>query len=972
MNGDLMENIIRNLELSLHKGFINHKVSKSGSYQPKLLFNNTIKNENVLTSLLEELEHSESFLFSVAFITESGLATLKSIFHDLHRKGVKGRILTSTFLNFNQPKVFKELLKIKNIEVRLSKLEGFHSKGYIFSHKSHYSLIVGSSNLTAHALKVNYEWNVKLNSHENGEIIHHFKNQFEDVWNDAIPLSEEWISHYETTYTPVVNRKIIDQVVDFPTQYRTNPIEDALKIVPNKMQEAALHEIEFVRNSGKEKGLVISATGTGKTYLSAFDVRRFAPKRMLFVVHSEQILNKAKSDFQRILGGMDEEFGILSGTNKQANAKYLFATIQTISKDECLHQFDRNEFDYILIDEVHKAGAKSYLKVIEYFKPDFLMGMTATPERTDDFNIYELFDYNIAYEIRLQEALEEDMLCPFHYFGVTDLEYAGEIIDDATVLSKLVTEERVNHIIDKINYYGFSGDKVKGLIFCSRKEEAVKLSHALNEKDFRTVALTGDHSPKERELRVNELENGELDYIITVDIFNEGIDIPCINQVVMLRQTQSSIIFIQQLGRGLRKHDSKDFVTIIDFIGNYKNNYLIPIALSGDKSQNKDSIRRHTKDTSYIKGVSTVNFEEIAKKQIFNAINSSNLTALKILKEAYIELKNRIGRVPYLYDFVTNHSIDPVVIAEAHTNYYQFLLKMKEDLPNITTYENNVLTMFSLEILNGKRKHEIILLDLLLAKEKVSYDEYQELLINANCSVDEAIIGSVKRIFDLSFFTQNIKKKYGGKSIIALDEEQNFTFNESIRMSLYSNKYFKNLVIDIIGSAKEKNKLYKSNLPLTVYEKYSRKDSCKLLNWNNDESSTMYGYKTKHKTCPIFITYHKNDEVEASVNYGDELLNQEVLKWYTRSNRSLKSEEVQTIIEAEKNNIDIHIFVKKDDDEGSDFYYLGKAIPDKATVQQAEMKDKSGKQLPVVHMNMLMEQPIESKLYHYIKNGTNE
>ena len=219
---------------------------------------------------------------------------------------------------------------------------------------------------------------------------------------------------------------------------------------------------------------------------------------MLFIVHREQILQKAKSDFKRVLGGIEEEFGILSGQiSKQMLNIYLLRS-KPFQKKKLYHQFDREAFDYILIDEVHKAGANSYHKVIDYFKPQFLMGMTATPERTDDFNIYELFDYNIAYEIRLQEALEEDMLCPFHYFGVTDLEYNGEIIDDATILSKLVTEERVNHIIEKINYYGFSGDKVKGLMFCSRKEEAQKLSVALNEKGFRTVALTGDDSQEEK------------------------------------------------------------------------------------------------------------------------------------------------------------------------------------------------------------------------------------------------------------------------------------------------------------------------------------------------------------------------------------------------------------------------------------------------------------------------------------------
>ncbi len=970
MNGDSMSNFIDNLKVSLHKGFIDQRTSKTGNYRPKLLVNNPRNGENVLNTLLDELDSCESFIFSVAFITESGLATLKSHFLDLKRKGVKGRILTSTFLNFNQPKVFKELMKIENVEVRTTNLEGFHSKGYIFNQRNHYSLIVGSSNLTAHALKVNYEWNVKLTSHENGEIVYHFKNQFEEVWNEAHPLNEEWIESYEKRYTPLVHRKALDQVVELPSQYNINSIEEALKIKPNKMQEAALQGIQAIRDAGAKKGLVISATGTGKTYLSAFDVRRFRPKRMLFIVHREQILQKAKEDYKKVLGGIESDFGILSGTSKQTNAKYLFATIQSISKEETLAQFDSKEFDYILIDEVHKAGAQSYQKVIDYFNPDFLMGMTATPERTDDYNIFELFDYNIAYEIRLQEALEEDMLCPFHYFGVTDLEYNGELIDETAVLSKLVTEERVNHILEKIHYYGFSGEKVKGLMFCSRKEEAKKLANAFNEKGLRTVALVGDHSQEERDRRVKQLEEGLLDYIITVDIFNEGIDIPSVNQVVMLRQTQSSIIFIQQLGRGLRKHPTKEFVTIIDFIGNYKNNYLIPIALSGDKSHNKDKLRRCIKDTSYIKGVSTINFEEIAKKQIFKAINNSNLTALKVLKEAFVELKNRIGRIPYLYDFVVNHSIDPEVIITKHTNYYQFLLKLKEEVPLLSKYENSVLTMLSMEILNGKRKHEIILMDLLLQQETVKFDDYIKHLIDSNCLVDDKTLSSVLRVFSLEFFTQSYKEKYGNQPII-LNVDGTFKFNDVVCRSLNDNPFFKFLVKDVIKSAREKSMHYKTEVPLTLYQKYSRKDVCKLLNWSNDESSTLYGYKTKHGTCPIFVTYHKKEDVESSINYADEFLSPEVLKWATRSNRTLESQEVKTIIESEEKGIELHIFVKKDDDEGTDFYYLGKATPDKNYIEQVTMEDGKGKKLPVVHMNLVMENPIENKLYNYIINGTN-
>ncbi|WP_117161049.1 DUF3427 domain-containing protein [Paraliobacillus sp. X-1268] len=967
-----MEDFIKNLENSLHKGFINQNHSTSGSYMPKLLINDPKSNINVLDSLLEELENSSSFIFSVAFITESGLATLKSHLLDIKNKGVQGRILTSTFLKFNNPKVFKELLKIKNVEVRLTDIAGFHSKGYIFKNQNHYSLIVGSSNLTAQALKVNYEWNIKLTSHDNGDIVHHFKNQFEEVWSNAQALTEQWIESYEEVYVNEIVTREDDKLIELPTSYSTNTIKDALQIVPNKMQQAALKQIQSLRVKGENKGLIISATGTGKTYLSAFDVRSFRPKRMLFIVHREQILNKAKSDFQRILGGIDKDFGIISGSTKQTEAKYIFATIQTISKKEYMEQFKKDTFDYILIDEVHKAGAQSYLNVIKYFKPKFLMGMTATPERTDDFNIYELFDYNIAYEIRLQEALEEDMLCSFHYFGVTDLDYNGEIIDDATILSKLVTSERVNHMLEKINYYGFSGDKVKGLIFCSRKDEARTLSIALNNRGLRTVSLVGDHSQEERALRVNQLESGKLDYILTVDIFNEGIDIPSVNQVVMIRQTKSSIIFIQQLGRGLRKHDSKDFVTIIDFIGNYNNNYLIPVALSGDKSQNKDNIRRKTTNTSYIKGVSTINFEEIAKKRIFNAINNSNLTTLKLFKDAFSELRNKIGRVPYLYDFILNQSIDPIVITEKYFNYHQFLLKVLKEAPSLTEYENNVLSMLSLEVLDGKRSHEIILLDLLLRKGKVEYKEYINHLKDMGCAVDNSTIASVNSIFNLSFFTKNCTKKYGDIPIIYLNTENNYLFNEQIMKNLQNNKYFNKLVVDIVNSAKEKNKSYQRNKQLTLYEKYSRKDACKLLNWEKDESSTMYGYKPKHNTCPIFITYHKNDNIDSSVNYGDEFLNHEVLKWFSRSNRTLKSEEVQKIIHASSMDNTIHLFVKKDDDEGTDFYYLGTARPDKQSVSQTTMADKNGKELPVVCMNMIMEQPLHNQLYNYIKKGLND
>lgn len=964
----VLESLVKSFKSSLHKGFIDQNLIERAVYKPELLINNEAKNTNILNSLIHELRSSKSFIFSVAFITEDGLATLKTHLLELKEKGIQGRILTSDYLYFNTPEMFTELLKLENVSLRVTNVKGFHAKGYIFEQEDYYSLIIGSSNLTTSALKTNYEWNVKLNSLNEGEFVNHFKQQFDDVWSESTELTEQWIESYKLDYEKysIKNQFTNRETINLDEIYETeNSIQVAQEIKPNKMQEAALMQIAGLREQKLDKGLVISATGTGKTYLSAFDVRAYQPKRMLFVVHREQILLKAMEDFRRVLGGKDKDFGILSGTRKDFEAKYLFATIQTISRENYLSLFKEDDFDYILIDEVHRAGASSYERILEYFEPEFLLGMTATPERTDDYNIYKLFDYNIAYEIRLQEALEEDMLCPFHYFGVTDLEYIEEKTTDAELFSKLITEERVNHILDKITYYGHSGKQVQGLIFCSRKKEVQELSKVLNSKGYRTRALTGDNNQQEREETIEMLENGALEYILTVDIFNEGIDIPSLNQIVMLRQTESSIIFIQQLGRGLRKHKSKDFVTIIDFIANYNNNYLIPVALSGDGSQNKDNLRRHVQDTSYIKGISNINFEEIAQKRIFDSINRAKLNAMKIYDEAYKNLKNKIGRVPYLHDFHAYNSLDPISILSKFENHYRFLQRNEKEVFNLNIYEDKVLTMISLELVNGKRLHELILLELLLKKGSVDKTIYLNELDKREVFYNQDILDSVKRIFTLEFYTKGDVKKYGQKPIIHFENEQAY-FNDEIQTSIKKDQSFKQLIEDAVQTGFLKSHEYEHDKQLTLYEKYTKKDVCRLLNWEKDEKGTMYGYRTKHQTTPIFITYHKHEEVDSSVDYGDEFLNPNTLLWYTRNQRTLSSNEIKEVLYANKFGNTIHIFVKKDDDEGTDFYYLGAANPEIDTAEETSIIDSKNKERPVVRMNLILEQEIQPTTYEYL------
>ena len=281
----------------------------------------------------------------------------------------------------------------------------------------------------------------------------------------------------------------------------------------------------------------------------------------------------------------------------------------------------------------------------------------------------------IAYEIRLQKAMEEDLLCPFHYYGLSDLTVDGEVIDDKSDFRKLVCDERIKHIERSINLYRNFAYPVKGLIFCSLVDEAKELSEKLNKDGYYTKYLTGENSDSERERVIQELESDEnpLQYIISIDIFNEGVDIPSVNQVVMLRPTQSAIIFVQQLGRGLRKFKGKSYVSVIDFIGNYENNFFIPIALYGDNSYNKDNLRKvMSSGSSGLPGTSTVQITEIARQKIYQAINETNFTQLKLLKEEYNKLKMRLARIPTMMDFVNNGFIDPHLFIDYAGSYYEF------------------------------------------------------------------------------------------------------------------------------------------------------------------------------------------------------------------------------------------------------------------------------------------------------------
>lgn len=922
-----------------------------------------------MATIEAELAQCSSFDFSVAFITRSGITPLLPVFQKLEKAGVPGRILTTDYLAFSEPQALEKLARFNNIEIRMNITEGsrnaqgFHTKGYIFHYENDiHRALIGSANLTGSALAVNNEWNLRLTSTSHGELFQEMQAEFERLWRNSSSLAS-YIETYRQIYAD--KKRVL-------SQQKVVPLEQAI-LEPNSMQVSFISNLCDTINAGGTRALLISATGTGKTYASAFAVRALQPQRVLFLAHREQILKQALRSYQRVLGL--GTYGLLSGNSNEKNVDYLFATMQTMAKDDVLNDFSPAQFDIIIIDEVHRAGSTSYQKIMNHFKPALFLGMTASPDRPDGFDIYKLFDNNIAQEIRLNQALDENLLCPFHYFGITDIFVNGEMLDDTTDFSYLVSDERINHILEQTSFYGYSGSRVKGLMFCRTNKEAQELSTKLNGRGLRTVALSGSDSQDEREHAIDRLVADEedplcserLDYILTVDIFNEGVDIPEVNQVVMLRPTESPIVFVQQLGRGLRKAPGKDYVVVLDFIGNYENNYMIPLALSGNRSYNKDDMRKFIMEGSKtIPGSSTVHFDEISQQRVFDAIDSTSVS-LKLLKENYRNLKYKLGRIPYMIDFQEYGEIDPLLFAERDGSYYHFLEKYeKEYRGTLSEDELAVLKFLSRYMANGMRPHELVALQMLLDGEVISFDSLgSELYEYYAITLDKASYDSTISMLDKSFVNaEGDRKAFANFSLIHMKD--GLLIAENDFYSMLERPPFRSAVQDIIrfGLRRYEDKYRtEDGGAFKLYEKYTRKDACRLLNWPQDDSSTVYGYRIKYNTCPIFVTYNKQDDIASSTQYEDEFVDKDTFSWMTRSRLKLDSPEVEKIINAQHDGLKMHLFVKKSDDEGRDFYYMGPVTP-RTWAQQTILDDK-GKSLPIVNFTLHLENTVQDDIYDY-------
>lgn len=993
-------NVINELQNGLSAAYINGSAAVNLAYKPTFVSNNPEEGKKVISSVEDELLRCDQFQISVAFITMGGVTPLLQTLKELEKKGVKGQILTTNYLNFSEPRALEKLNGLKNITLKMYDVDaagnGFHTKGYIFKKEEIYRIIIGSSNMTSAALTVNKEWNTKLISTENGEVAEEIVEEFHNLWNSEYALSyDDFYEFYRERYNIVKHQREIAKSEEIPSL-------EKYRLKPNSMQERFIANLRKILEQGEERALLISATGTGKTYASAFAMRELGFKRVLFLVHRGQLARQTKKSYEKVFD-KSISMGLVGAGYHEYDADYVFATVQTLNRDEHLLQYEKNTFDCIVLDEAHHVSADTYQKIMKHFTPKLWLGMTATPDKRDDNiegrNVYEIFNFQIAYEIRLQQAMEENLLCPFHYFGITDLSIIGDNKEKSRDFSMLTSDERVKHIIKQTDYYGYSGDKVKGLIFCSSIKETEELSAKFNRtinpstgKLFRTIALNGSASEQERQhaferLAVDEIEatvdNQPLDYIFSVEILNEGVDIVEVNQVIMLRPTQSPIVFIQQLGRGLRKANGKEYVVILDFIGNYNTNFMIPIALSGDRTYNKDNIRRYVMEGGrVIPGASTVHFDEISRKRIFASIDNANFSDIKLIKENYTNLKNKLGRIPKLCDFDNYGEMDVIRIFDNKSlgSYYKFLVKYENEYQvRLSEKEEKVIEFVSKKLANGKRIQELQLLKRMLAYAKeaprkglfvglaedmkkygknVSQDQKENLV---NVMTNEFPAGTGKKAYSQCIFIEK--------------EGADYKPTESF-MNMALHKEFYDILDELvdfgISRYKREYRVSYGETDLVLYQKYTYEDVCRLLNWEQNEVPLNIGgykYDKKTKTFPVFINYDKSDDISDTTKYEDHFVQgvRDRLIAISKSGRSLQSEDVQNFLKAKERGIQVELFVRKNKDDkiSKEFYYLGHMTASGNTKEFTMANTKKS----AVEIEWILDVPVREDIYEYIVNA---
>ena len=947
----------------------------------ELIINEKAKFRNFFVYLKQELLNCKKFYFIVSFIRYSGIQLLISTLDELEKQGIQGEIITSVYLNITDSKALQKLLSYKNIKVKIynNSSESFHTKAYLFEKEKYHSVVIGSSNISQSALYSAEEWNVKLTDSSFFNIYGKSLNQFEKLWhsNEAIELTQDFIDEYEKYKKSINAQNTFD--------YRKTKIEQENEFVPNSMQKRVLGKLKETRENGNKKGLVISATGTGKTYLAAMDIKQFfeinsntenklfeindkksktSNIKFLFIAHREELLENAINVFSKILKIDKNEFGRIYGGLKEIDKNIIFASIQSLRN--CYNEFKPSFFDYVIVDEFHHSMSDSYLKTLSYFNPKFLLGLTATPKRMDGKDILSLCDYNVVDEIGIKEALEEDLIVPFHYFGVNDytinydnIPYKNGKYNEKILLENLLLNTRTDYIVEKINKFGFDGDELSAVAFCQNIEHAFFMKEEFSKKGYKSAVITANTSSNERSEILEKFKNKKIEILCVVDILNEGIDIPTINLLLFLRPTMSSTIFIQQIGRGLRKAKNKDFVTIIDFIGNHKKDYLL-INYFSSEVDNKDTL--FTKKEKIINEIKNqfsnipkscyVELDRICQNRIIEKIEKINFSSKNILKEMYLDYKVEIGKSEdeflQIADFDTNIELFQELCLKMHS-FYNAQLQFEDSKIFKNENEKNPLNTTEIEFLEYLEKKitlvepfTFLIIDYLatgkeyinnsdlLNKYKGFFDIKRNFekhyLLNRNRIFEELI---EDEILEKNLYGYKFSKKY--KNLFSnkkLNEKNNMKSQQKENKLNFINR-LKQLIHLGLNEFK-RNDLDEFNENILIsYKEYKRVELQILLDSKVPKGSWRAGYANTDKDICLFVTIDKTHIFQENLKYDNSLFADDIIQWISQPKTSHNSSVGQMFIHHKEKGFKVHIFIRKyafmNGNKTNPFIYLGNA-----------------------------------------------
>lgn len=909
-NSELLKSVSEKSEMKR-----NNPVYPLTSISKTSLFTGAHNEPNVASELRKEIASADRVDMIVSFIKFSGLRLIYDALKE-HTKSKNLRVITTSYMGASDAKAIELLSQLPNTEVKISydtDRTRLHAKAYYFHRNSGYSTAyIGSSNLSKAALTEGTEWNLKVSEYTSEEIIEKYKRTFESYWN----VPEFKVFDVNSSLDIEKLRKSLK--LEGRGKDKTTGMA-VFDIRPYGYQQDILDHLEVERSIHKSyRNLLVAATGTGKTVISAFDYKEYLKSnpgsRMLFIAHRKEILEQSISTFRGIL--KDQNFGDLwVGEHIPGDDDHLFISIQTLNAGEKYKDISKDKYDYIVLDESHHGAAVSYENILNYFEPHILLGMTATPERMDGKSILPFFNNRIAYEIRLGEAIDRGLLCPFHYFGVSDstdlstVKWQGGRYDTRDLeVTYLHDDKRVQLILDALHRYVTDQGDVRAIGFCVSQGHARFMSDRFNKMGLKSMSLDSRSSHDDRRLAKLALERGEIQFIFVVDLYNEGVDIPLINTVLFLRPTESATVFIQQLGRGLRITDDKDVLTVLDFVGQANKGYSFRTKFSGIVGKTNHSLERLIEnDFPVLPKGSFIHLEKKAKKHILENLkqNKSNKrNMLRYLKDLYYHSPEAVNLMTFLTQFnLSTHELYKTTtftqlcyeagIIQGQVNYPKHLSKKafyRLGLMNslkLIEFTKSALENKRFKISSRQEDAQMALMVYYTLFDKVSGKSINE-DFEVFCKAEPLWINEMLEILDYN----KARIDFIGKKI---------DLGYACPLELHA-RYTKDQILSAFDKHKE-------------YKKHSSREGVLPV--------------PEKETDVFFVTLNKSDkDFSASTMYEDYAISETLFHWQSQSRTSDTSATGLRYINQRKKRNKILIFVraeKNKDRETAPFYFLGPA-----------------------------------------------